>query len=226
MWTPGGFYRGNTARERIWKTESGKAVFTTPMTLSATGFDDAPGRYRLITMRSNDQFNTTIYGYNDRFRGIHGTRMVVLMHRNDIDRLELREGDRVSLVTAADDGVDRRLGELSVIAYDIPEGCCGGYYPECNVLVPLWHHAERAKVPAAKAVPVRIVRDETARDEPAAAGDMMSGHPLSDTGRDVTKLGNLALNAAKAQPLKAAALALVAGLTVGLAVQRRGGKRR
>jgi hypothetical protein len=189
---------------------------------------------RLITLRSNDQFNTTIYGYNDRFRGIHGTRMVVLMHRNDIDRLKLHEGDQVSLVTAADDGVDRRLGGLTVVAYDIPEGCCAGYYPECNVLVPLWHHAERAKVPAAKSVPVRVVRDETKhegggapREMAKAPSDMVSGHPLGDMGRDVTGLGGLVLNAVKAQPVKAAAVALATGLAVGLLAQlRRRGPRR
>ncbi|MGH6676953.1 MAG: molybdopterin-dependent oxidoreductase, partial [Xanthobacteraceae bacterium] len=72
MFTPGGFYRGNSARERIWKTESGRADFTLPSMMSATGVGDAPGRYRLITMRSNDQFNTTIYGNSDRLRGIEG----------------------------------------------------------------------------------------------------------------------------------------------------------
>lgn len=131
----------------------------------------------------------------------------------------------MSLVTAADDGIDRRLGGLTVIAYDIPEGCCGGYYPECNVLVPLWHHAERAKVPAAKSVPVRIVRDEVAQDEPIAGSDIMSGHPLADAGRDVAELGSLALNAAKARPVKTAAMALAAGLVVGIAAQGRRGKR-
>ena len=70
LFTPGGFYRGNAARERIWKTKSGKAEFTTPDRLSATGVEDRPGRYRLITLRSNDQFNTTIYGYSDRLRGV------------------------------------------------------------------------------------------------------------------------------------------------------------
>ena len=82
--TPGGFYRGNSARERIWKTEAGKATFTAPKVMSATGFDDAPGRYRLITMRSNDQFNTTIYGYSDRLRGIEGTRAVLLMNPEEM----------------------------------------------------------------------------------------------------------------------------------------------
>lgn len=150
----------------------------------------------------------------------------MLMHRNDIDRLELHEGEQVRLVTAADDGVDRQLGGLTVIAYDIPEGCCGGYYPECNVLVPLWHHAERAKVPAAKSVPVRVVREEVARDQLAAPSDLISGHPLADARRDVTKLGELAVNAAKARPVKATAMALAAGLIVGLAAQGRRGTRR
>ncbi len=228
MWQPGGFHRPLAARHREWKTKTGKANFIVPDNLE-TDPDATPADrdvLRLITLRSNDQFNTTIYGYNDRFRGIHGTRMVVLMHRNDIDRLELREGEQVSLVTAADDGINRRLGGLTVIAYDIPEGCCAGYYPECNVLVPLWHHAERAKVPAAKSVPVRVARDEIARDEPRAPSDMVSGHPLSDAGRDVSRLGGLMLNAAKARPVKAAAIALSAGLLVGLAAQGRRGKPR
>jgi hypothetical protein len=229
MWQPGGFHRPLAARRREWKTKTGKANFIIPQGLE-TDPDTIPADrdvLRLITLRSNDQFNTTIYGYNDRFRGIHGTRQVVLMHRNDIDRLKLREGEQVCLMTAVDDGIDRRLGGLTVVAYDIPEGCCGGYYPECNVLVPLWHHAERAKVPAAKSVPVRVVRDATAQAEPFAPSDMVSGHPLSDAGRDVAKLGGLALNATKAHPLKAAVMALVAGLVIGTAVQaRRRGKRR
>jgi anaerobic selenocysteine-containing dehydrogenase len=147
MWQPGGFHRHLPARHRQWNTETGKANFIVPRDLE-TDPDTVPAGddvLRLITLRSNDQFNTMIYGYNDRFRGIHGTRMVVLMHGNDIDRLGLREGDRVSLVTVANDGVDRRLDGLTVIIYDIPEGCCAGYYPECNVLVPLWHYAERLR---------------------------------------------------------------------------------
>ena len=73
---PGGFWRGNPAHDRVWKTDSGKAEFTTPDQLNTLDFEDAPGRYRLMTLRSNDQFNTTIYGYSDRFRGIEGTRDV------------------------------------------------------------------------------------------------------------------------------------------------------
>jgi molybdopterin-dependent oxidoreductase alpha subunit len=159
MWTPGGFHRHIAAASRVWKTKTGKANFITPESLeSETDMQQAKGPdvLRLITLRSNDQFNTTIYGYDDRFRGIHGTRMVVLMNGSDIARLRLREGDRVELQTVADDGHDRRLGGLSVVAYDIPEGCIAGYYPECNSLIPLWHHAKGSKTPAAKSIPVRV----------------------------------------------------------------------
>lgn len=156
MWQPGGFYRGNTARERIWKTESGKAEFTRPAALSATGFAEAPGRYRLITMRSNDQFNTTIYGFSDRLRGIEGTRMVLLMNPQEIARANLREGQLVTLVGDAEDGVHREAGPLKVTPFDLPDGCLGAYYPEMNPLIPVDHHDIQSHTPAAKSVPVRI----------------------------------------------------------------------
>jgi len=72
------------------------------------------------------------------------------MHQNDIDRFDLKEGQTVSLTTAVNDGVERLVAGLQIVAYDIPEGCVAGYYPECNPLIPLWHHAKKAKVPAAK----------------------------------------------------------------------------
>jgi anaerobic selenocysteine-containing dehydrogenase len=156
MFTPGGFYRGNSARERIWKTKSGKAEFTVPETLTSTGFGDAPGRYRLLTMRSNDQFNTTIYGYSDRLRGIEGTREVLLMNPDDIERAGLHEGQMVRLVSDAEDGVHREVGPLKVTPFKLPDGCVGGYYPEMNPLVPLSHHDIQSKTPATKSVPVRI----------------------------------------------------------------------
>ncbi len=159
MFTPGGFYRGNKARERIWSTESGKAEFTIPKSLSACGFEDAPGRYRLITMRSNDQFNTTIYGYSDRMRGIQGTRQVLLMNPEEIVRAGLQEGQKVALVSDAGDDVHREVGGLTVTAFALPDGCVGAYYPEMNPLIPLSHHDELSKTPAAKSVPVRIIPD-------------------------------------------------------------------
>jgi len=158
LWEPGGFHRPLGARHRKWNTPTGKANFIVPETL-ATDIDTSPEArdvLQLITLRSNGQFNTTIYNYDDRFRGVYGSRWVVLMHRNDIDRLSLQEGERITLSTAVDDGVTREVGGFRVIAYDIPEGCIAGYYPECNPLLPLWHHAEKSKVPAAKSIPVRV----------------------------------------------------------------------
>jgi molybdopterin-dependent oxidoreductase alpha subunit len=156
MFTPGGFYRGNAARERIWKTKSGKAEFTTPTTLTSTGFKDAPDRYRLLTMRSNDQFNTTIYGLSDRLRGIEGTRDVLLINPDDIARAGLSDGQMVSLVSDADDGVHREVGPLKIVPFKLPDGCVGSYYPEMNPLIALSHHDEKSKTPANKSVPVRI----------------------------------------------------------------------
>ena len=157
MFTPGGFYRGNSARERVWKTESGKAEFTVPRSLSGTAIADAPGRLRLVTLRSNDQFNTTIYGYDDRFRGISGTRDVVLMNPKEIAKAGLHKGQIVTIVGDAEDGIDRRVAGLKVVPFDLPDGCIAGYYPELNPLVPLSWHDHGSQTPAAKAVPVRIV---------------------------------------------------------------------
>ena len=157
LFTPGGFYRGNSVRHRIWKTESGKAEFTAPEMLHSTGFEDAPGRYRLMTMRSNDQFNTTIYGMSDRLRGIEGTRHVLLMNPDEIARAGLTEGQMVSLVSDAEDGIERHAGPLKVTPFRLPDGCLGAYYPEMNPLIALSHHDRHSKTPGSKSVPVRIV---------------------------------------------------------------------
>jgi len=156
IFEPGGFYRGNSAREREWKTQSGRAQFTAPQMLSATDVEDVPGRYRLITLRSNDQFNTTVYGYSDRLRGIESTRDVVMMNVADIERAGLAAGQRVSLVGDADDGHVRRVDELEIVPFDLPDGTIAGYFPELNPLIALRHHDRSSKTPASKAVPVRI----------------------------------------------------------------------
>ncbi|RIA21488.1 molybdopterin-dependent oxidoreductase alpha subunit [Ectopseudomonas oleovorans] len=162
MLEPGGFHRPLPATKREWSTDSGKANFTRPETL-AINDDVEPTTERrdvlnLMTVRSNDQFNTTVYGYDDRFRGVYGTRSVIFMHCNDMARLGLNEGDQVQVSTAVDDGVQRSVGPLRVTPHDIPEGCCAAYYPECNPLVPLWHHEKKAKVPAAKSIPITLRR--------------------------------------------------------------------
>ncbi|PJK29245.1 FdhF/YdeP family oxidoreductase [Minwuia thermotolerans] len=157
IFEPGGFHRGNNARDRIWKTESGRAEFTAPTMLSATGFEDGPERWRLITLRSNDQFNTTIYGFSDRMRGIEGTRDVLLINPQEMRRAGLKEGQEVTLTSDAGDGVRREVGGLKVTPFNLPDGCVGAYYPESNPLVPLWYHDEKSQTPAVKAVPVKIL---------------------------------------------------------------------
>jgi molybdopterin-dependent oxidoreductase alpha subunit len=156
LFTPGGFYRGNGAHERIWETDEKKAIFTTPEQLDSLCFGDADGRYRLLTMRSNDQFNTTIYGYSDRFRGIEGTRDVLLMCEEDIAAAGLQAGQKVALISDYEDGRERRLAGLVVTPHSLPRGTIASYYPECNVLISIDHHDQLSKTPASKSIPVRI----------------------------------------------------------------------
>ncbi|HEV7856646.1 MAG TPA: FdhF/YdeP family oxidoreductase [Herminiimonas sp.] len=159
MWTPGGFVRPLAARQRVWKTENGKANFMTP-----DGFDEdpdmptsAPDILRLMTTRGDSQFNTTVYALDDRFRGVFGTRQVLLMNIADMQRLGLPEGSFVTAVTDSRDNVHRSVGRLRVQPFDIPAGCVLGYFPELNALVPLSHYAKGSKVPAAKSIPIRLV---------------------------------------------------------------------
>lgn len=158
LWEPGGFPLTNAPRERIWHTDTGKAQFAAPADLTALRRErlDDEDVMQLMTLRSNDQFNTTIYGYEDRFRGVSGTRQIVFMNEADMQRLGLAEGDRITLHTALEENVERRVAGLKVVPYDIPQGCCAAYYPECNVLLPVWHHAEISRVPAAKSIPVQV----------------------------------------------------------------------
>jgi len=113
-------------------------------------------------VRSNDQFNTSVYSYEDRLRGSHGTRDIVLMNENDMARLEIAEGESVDLIGKSGDGVERAVRGFRAVRYDVPPGSCAGYYPECNPLLPLWHHAERSHVPAAKSIPIKIRKNQAA----------------------------------------------------------------
>lgn len=160
LFDPGGVTRPIAARERKWNTRTGKANFIIPTQMFAGKADsfDQPGVLQLITLRSNDQFNTTIYGYDDRFRGVKGTRMVVFMNAEDVADRGLKDGEFVDLSTAIDDGTERIVKGLRVIVYDIPKGCVGAYFPETNPLVPLSHHDPKAHTPAYKAVPVTMRR--------------------------------------------------------------------
>ena len=106
-------------------------------------------------MRSHDQYNTTIYGHDDRYRGLSGDRHVVMMNAADIDRMGFEAGDRVDLITVAD-GAERRAEGFQVVEYSTPEGTAAAYYPETNVLVPLDHHGSGAQTPAFKSVRIRL----------------------------------------------------------------------
>ena len=163
MWTPGGFRKPVGAAHRVFDTDSGRARFTVPEQLQGDpAMDAAPPELRLFTIRSDGQFNTTIYHLDDRFRGVYGSRMVLFMAPVDMERLGLAQGDVVALRTAANDGVARRVDGLAVVPYDVPQGCVAGYYPELNPLIPLWHHAKESKVPAAKSIDVLLEQEVAA----------------------------------------------------------------
>jgi molybdopterin-dependent oxidoreductase alpha subunit len=157
LFTPGGFHRGNPVREGKWETESGKAEFTAPETLSALGQPPEAGELTLITLRSNDQFNTTIYGFRDRLRGLEGSRNILLINPEEMEQRGLSEGQVVGLKCVVDDGVERVLHGLKVTAYDLPDSCVAAYYPEANPLIPLSYHDKLSQTPAAKGVPVRVL---------------------------------------------------------------------
>ncbi|MCP3728184.1 FdhF/YdeP family oxidoreductase [Paraburkholderia sp. CNPSo 3272] len=166
MWTPGGFVRPLPARSREWKTKSGKAEFYVPESLceDADMPETEPDALRLMTLRADGQFNTTLYNHDDRFRGVRGSRMVLLMNGDDMAARGIDEGDRLTLRTVANDGVVREVSGLAAKPYDMPRGCLAGYYPECNPLLPLWHYAKESMVPGAKSIPVRVVAiDKSAR---------------------------------------------------------------
>jgi anaerobic selenocysteine-containing dehydrogenase len=165
MWTPGGFRRPLPAANREWKTPNKKANFIAPRSLNEDPDMTAAGEkiLRLMTMRSDDQFNTTVYSADDRFRGVFGTRRVLLINPDDVSRLGFKVGDQVTACTVADDGVLRAVQGLRLTSYDIPAGCVAGYFPECNPLVPLWHHAEGSQVPAAKSIPIVLRKSEAIR---------------------------------------------------------------
>lgn len=110
----------------------------------------------MTTIRSHDQFNTTIYGLDDRYRGIDGGRHVVFMNKADIAELGLSNGQVVNITSHFDDG-ERSVAGFTVVEYKIPAGCCATYFPEANPLIPLGSHARRSFTPTSKCVVVSIV---------------------------------------------------------------------
>ena len=149
---PGGFYLPNAARVREFKTKSGRAQFTVhPL----PRHELAPGQFLMLTMRSHDQFNTTIYGLDDRYRGVFNERRVVLLNRADIEAAGLSAQQTVDLVSHFD-GEERVARRFLVVPYQIPRGCAATYFPEANVLVPVQHVADKSNTPASKSVVISI----------------------------------------------------------------------
>jgi molybdopterin-dependent oxidoreductase alpha subunit len=159
---PGGFHLVSTARERIWATPSGKANFLVFDGLGEDLGSENPEALWLSTIRSHDQYNTTLYSMSDRYRGVYGQRDIVFLNKSEIDKRGLVDGDRVDLVTVSTDGVERRVHSFRVVSYSFPDGCCAAYYPEANPLVPLYAHDPLSFTPSSKGIPVRIVRSRVA----------------------------------------------------------------
>jgi molybdopterin-dependent oxidoreductase alpha subunit len=148
----GSFYLPNMARKRVFETSSGKAVFAShPLPVN----DLPPGQFALMTMRSHDQFNTTIYGLDDRYRGIYNGRRVVFLHPEDIAELGLVAGQIVDL-TSHFAGVQRQAGHFMVTPYEIPRSCAAAYFPEANPLVPLDSVVKKSNTPVSKFIPITI----------------------------------------------------------------------
>ncbi len=149
---PGGFYLNNPPRERVFNTATGKARFITlPLVENRVG----DGRLLLTTIRSHDQFNTTIYGFSDRYRGIEGERRVIFMNEADIAERSFTAGSVVNITSHFDDG-ERHVDSFIVVPYEIPQGCAAAYFPEANPLVPLGSYADKSLTPTSKSIVISI----------------------------------------------------------------------
>ena len=150
--TPEGFYLPNGARERVWLTPNGKANFSVHR---IEPLEVAADELLMMTIRSHDQFNTTIYGMDDRYRGVYNERRVIFMHRDDIKSRGLAAGDKVDITSNYDDQV-RVAALFVVVEYDIPRGCAATYFPETNALVSVNDVADKSNTPASKSVRIRV----------------------------------------------------------------------
>ncbi|MEB6225233.1 FdhF/YdeP family oxidoreductase [Pantoea anthophila] len=162
---PGGFRLYNAASERVWHTPSGKAQFKVMQ-----GINEDPRSLKchdlvLTTLRSHDQYNTTLYGLNDRYRGVTGRRDVLFINAEEAEKRQLRVGDRVDLMALDPEGnpTSRQMKNLTIVIIDMAPGSVGAYYPEANVMVPLDSHDTQSGIPAYKSIPIAMTRvtDET-----------------------------------------------------------------
>ncbi|WP_145556804.1 FdhF/YdeP family oxidoreductase, partial [Yersinia canariae] len=157
---PGGFYLGSAAAQMQFNTSSGKAEFCASM-LPESLFPQIAGvqaPFVLQTLRSHDQYNTTIYGLDDRYRGVYGQREVLFINPQDLAALALEDGDLVEIETLWNDGITRKVSGFKLVSYDIPRGNLAAYYPETNPLVPLSSFGDETHTPTSKSVPVTVRR--------------------------------------------------------------------
>jgi molybdopterin-dependent oxidoreductase alpha subunit len=158
---PGGFYLGNSAAARRWATPSGRANFR-PNSLPRDLVHERTRATGVLpdlimqSMRSHDQYNTTIYGLNDRYRGVKGQRDVLFVNEADIIRLGFKPGQKADIVSIWDDGRERRVKGFTLLAFDIPAGQAAAYYPEVNPLVPLESIGDGSQTPTSKFVAIRL----------------------------------------------------------------------
>ncbi|MHC2107873.1 FdhF/YdeP family oxidoreductase [Methylobacterium sp. CM6246] len=156
---PRGFMLRNLAAERVFETATGRANFSADALPAETEHQVArksADTYVLQTFRSHDQYNTTIYGLDDRYRGVYGERKVLFAHPDDLAEIRDRIGERVDIVGLHADGVTRRAEDFRLVPFDMPRGAVAGYYPELNVLVPLSTFGEKSDTPTSKSVLVTL----------------------------------------------------------------------
>jgi molybdopterin-dependent oxidoreductase alpha subunit len=156
-----GFYLQNPAAQRQWNTPMKKATFSDANLPEKLAHEWAQSLTKkpvltLQTLRSHDQYNTTIYGMDDRYRGVYGERNVIFMNADDIDKHALKNGDYVKITTIANDSIERSLSNFKIVEYSIPSGCIAAYYPETNPLVPLESIADDCGTPTYKSIAVSI----------------------------------------------------------------------
>jgi molybdopterin-dependent oxidoreductase alpha subunit len=157
---PGGFHLYHPARQREFPTHSMRANFYV-YALADAALGPESELFNLMTVRSHDQYNTTIYGLDDRYRGVHGYRRVCFICRSDLEKLGWEAGMLVDITSVWHDG-ERSVQGFMLVEYDIPQGCLASYFPETNPLVPLDSFGERSGTPTSKSIPVRLSRSSAA----------------------------------------------------------------
>jgi molybdopterin-dependent oxidoreductase alpha subunit len=156
-----GFYLQNAAAQRQWRTPMKKATFCDAQLPVQLAHESAQSLTKnpvltLQTLRSHDQYNTTIYGLDDRYRGIYGERNVIFMNAEDITKQAFKNGDYVKITTVSNDNIERSVSDFKIVEYQIPAGCAAAYYPETNPLVPLESVADDCGTPTYKSIPISL----------------------------------------------------------------------